>query len=146
MSAVQRGHYCTLKLSHDNFYVALSLLPLPLPLPLSLHDFALLCNFPSLFTPLCILLTHFRCIIFSAVCSCTGTILQHRHATACVLRQLAERAGELEETQLHELKKQIKVWHFTRREGREGELEFMNSALVVSCLYISNLDSTSSSI
>ena len=38
-------------------------------------------------------------------------ILQRRHTTACVLRQLAERAGELEETQVHELKKQIKVLH-----------------------------------
>ena len=38
-----------------------------------------------------------------------GTILQHRHSTATVLRQLGERADELEEAQLHELKKQIKV-------------------------------------
>jgi hypothetical protein len=40
-----------------------------------------------------------------------GVILQRRHTTACILRQLAERAGELEETQVHELKKQIKVLH-----------------------------------
>ena len=38
-----------------------------------------------------------------------GTILHYRKSTATILHQLGERAGDMEDGQIHEFKKQIKV-------------------------------------